>query len=222
MALEGTIWGPNAGLSGFAVLFVTLKWSPSLIEDYESCGPPDDGLGRQPLTDSEAAYARELFERHRFALFRYLRRVLASREDASEVLQETYLRLLRQPDFERVNANARAYLFQTAVNLARDRFRQRLKKGAEAEAQAFVAGGLDSPDYGGWPEFALESQQTEALVVAVLEGMEPRMRCALMLNRFRDMTYRQIADCMKVSERTVERYVKEGLRRIARQIEEQR
>ena len=67
----------------------------------------------------------------------------------------------------------------------------------------------------------MESRQTEALVIAVLEGMEVEMRCALLLHRFRGMTCGQIAECLRVSERTVERYIKEGLRRIARQIEEQ-
>ena len=182
----------------------------------------DDLPASKPLTEAESAYARELFETHRLAVYRYLRRVLASREDANEALQETYLRLLRQPDFLRINANARAYLFQIAANLARDYFRRRMAKGAEAEANAFRASGLESPDFNAWPELVLEGRQTEALIVAVLEGMEVQMRCALMLHRFRDMTCGQIAQCLKVSERTVERYIKEGLRRIAAQIEEQR
>lgn len=177
---------------------------------------------RAPLDQAESAYARELFEQHRLALYRYLRRVLASREDASEVLQETYLRLMQQPSFDRFRANARAYLFQTAANLARDLFRRRLTKGAQAQADASAASGLDFPDLSGWPELVLEGQQIEAIVVAVLEGMEPEMRCALLLHRLRDLTHGQIAACMKVSERTVIRYIKEGLRRIARQIEEQR
>jgi len=182
---------------------------------------PDETPVRKPLTEAESAFARDLFETHRLAVYRYLRRVLASREDASEALQETYLRLLRQPDFARISENARAYLFQIAANLARDYFRRRLAKGAEAEANAFAAAGLDAPDFGGWPELVLESRQTEALVIAVLEGMEVEMRCALLLHRFRGMTCGQIAACLRVSERTVERYIKEGLRRIARQIEEQ-
>jgi Sigma-70 region 2 len=74
---------------------------------------------RAPLTHAESEFARELFERHRLSLYRYLKGLLRSGEEASEILQETYLRLLRQPSFDRVRENARAYLFQTATNLAR-------------------------------------------------------------------------------------------------------
>jgi DNA-directed RNA polymerase specialized sigma24 family protein len=38
------------------------------------------------------------------------------------------------------------------------------------------------------------------------------------LNRFQDFTHRQIAVRMGVSERTVERYIKEGLSVIAEQL----
>lgn len=177
---------------------------------------------RAPLTPVEAEFARELFETHRLGIYRYLHRLLNSREDASEVLQETYLRVLRQPDFQRVKLNARAYLFQTATNLARDLFRQRVAKGAAAEAEAFIAAGLEAPDWSGWPELAMEGLQLSALIVDTLQQLDPQVRYALLLHRFRDLTHRQIAACLKVSERTVERYIKEGLQRIMDRMEELR
>src|SRR5688572_8438996 len=91
-------------------------------------GIPDKRIevdSRAPLSPAESEFARELFERHRLSLRRYLTGLVPTREDANEVLQETFLRLLRQPSFEQLRENARAYLFQTATNLARDLFRQR-------------------------------------------------------------------------------------------------
>ena len=61
------------------------------------------------LTASEVQFAQELFERHRFSLYGYLSRLLHSREEAKEILQESYLRVLRQPGFGRLRTNARAY-----------------------------------------------------------------------------------------------------------------
>jgi len=127
---------------------------------------------------------------------------------------------MRQPDFERVRLNAQGYLFQTATNLARDIFRQRVAKGAAAEAAAFAAAGLETPDWSSWPELALEGQQLSALIVDTLQALDPRVRCALLLHRFRDLTHGQIAACMRLSERTIERYIQEGLQRIADRMEE--
>lgn len=173
---------------------------------------------RQPLSSVEAQFAKELFERYQFQLLRYLKGMVHSPDDAKELLQETYLRLLRQPSFEHVRENARAYLFTTARNLARDLFRARAIRGMEAGREAIAASGLDSPHWDDWPEFALEGELIARLVFKALESLDVPVRTALLLHRFRGLTQQQIATRLGVSERTVERYLKEGLSRIASQI----
>jgi RNA polymerase sigma factor (sigma-70 family) len=176
-------------------------------------------IARQPLTPAEARYAQELFESYRLSLYRYLKRLLHCREEANEVLQETYLRFLRQPNFERLRANPRAYLFQTATNLARDLFRRRAAKGMDTEMEMFAACGLDSPDWMSWPDLALEGEQSLAIIISALDQLDPAARTALLLYRFRDLTHRQIADRMGVAERTIQRYIKESLTHIAQRLE---
>ena len=100
---------------------------------------------RTPLTPAESEFARELFELHRLSLYRYLVGLLPSKDDAREVLQETYLRLLRQRSFDHIRGNARAYLFQIATNLARDLFRQRTHRAGRASD-----GTLRDPDTTDW------------------------------------------------------------------------
>jgi len=189
----------------------SLRTVPALSEDVEL---------RMPLTAAEAELVRELFEMHRLSIYRYLHRILNSREDASEILQETYLRFLRQPDLERVRVNARAYLFQTATNLARDLFRRRVMKGAAAEAEAFMAAGLESPDWNSWPELALDARQLSQVLLQALRALDPPVRHAVLLHRFRNLTHAQIAARMQLSERTIERYIKDGLRRIRERMDE--
>jgi RNA polymerase sigma factor (sigma-70 family) len=196
--------------------------SRSLTGPSESAESPANtsGVVRDPLTRAESELARELFERHRLSLQRYLTGLVPQRADANEILQEAYLRLLRQPDFSRLRENARAYLFQTATNLARDLFRQRASKGMQAQMEAFSASGLDSPDWTSWPELALQGEQAGAVILRALEELDCEVRAALLLHRFRDLTHRQIAQRMKVSERTIERYIREGLSHIARRLKE--
>jgi RNA polymerase sigma factor (sigma-70 family) len=175
---------------------------------------------RKPLTAAESAYARELFESYRLSLYRYLKGLLRSREDASEILQETYLRLLRQPVFDHVQQNARAYLFQTATNLVRDRYRKRVRDGRLPESQALLEHELDAPDLTSWPDLVLQGEQVSEIIMAALEELDSEVRLALLLHRFRDLTHRQIAESMGVSERTVERYIKESLAHIAARLEQ--
>ncbi len=182
-------------------------------------GAPDTSGAREPLTQAESEFARELFERHRLSLYRYLSGLLHSRDEAGEVLQETYLRLLRQPSFEHVRKNARAYLFQTATNLARDLFRQRAVKRIDAQREVFAAGSLDSPDWMSWPECALEAEQIAAVIIATLKELQRPVRSAVLLHRFRGLTHGEIAIRLGVSERTINRYIKEGLSAIAKRLE---
>ncbi len=197
------------------------KSSPDSFLEHSASRADEPGAAhsREPLTQAESEFARELFDRHRLAIYRYLNGLLHSREEAREILQETYLRLLRQPSFEHVRENARAYLFQTATNLARDLFRRRAAKGIDAEMEAFAASGLAEPDWMSWPELALEGEQAAAVVIAALEDLPHPARSALLLHRFRCLTHAQIAAWMDVSERTVERYIKEGLGAIAKRLE---
>jgi RNA polymerase sigma-70 factor (ECF subfamily) len=170
---------------------------------------------RQPLTAAESDFACELFERHRLPLYRYLKDLLPSREDASEILQETYLRLLRQPSFDHVRVNARAYLFQTATNLARDLFRSRTSRGVSPDTDTQPAGVPDTPDWANGPDLALEGEQAAATITGALEQLSVQVRTALLLHRFREMTHQEIAARMNLSVRTIERYIKDGLTHIA-------
>ena len=173
---------------------------------------------REPLSPAEAQFARELFERYQLSLYRYLSGLLHSREEAWEILQETYLRLMRQPSFDRLRENAKAYLFTTATNLARDLFRLKASRTLEVERELFAASGLHSPRWESWPELALEGEQAGLVILRTLRSMEPAVRSALLLRRFRDMTHEQIAAKMGVSERTVKRYVREGLAAISAEL----
>ena len=173
---------------------------------------------RSPLTPAESEFAQELFELHRPSLYRYLVGLLPSKDDAHEVLQETYLRLLRQQSFDHVRANARAYLFQIATNLARDLFRQRSHRAGLA--QLSVLSGPETTDWATWPDLQLTGEQLAATIVSALEELDATVREALLLYRFRDMTHREIAVRLQLSTRTVERYIKEGLAHVARRLQD--
>lgn len=194
-------------------------------DDAKDHGRPCDAdragvAAREPLTAAESEFAREVFELHRAALYRYLVGLLPSKEDAREVLQETYLRLLRQHSFEHIRANARAYLFQIATNLARDLFRQKSHRTEVAGQGVRTLRELDGTEWAAWPDLELAGEQLAKVIVAALEQLNPAVREALLLYRFRDMSHQEIAVQMRLSTRTVERYVKEGLAHVARRLQE--
>jgi RNA polymerase sigma-70 factor, ECF subfamily len=72
-----------------------------------------------------AQRARELFEAHGTAVYRFASVLLHHHHDAEDCVQETFLRLLRHLDAGGDASNLRGWLFTVAANAARDRQRRR-------------------------------------------------------------------------------------------------
>lgn len=71
--------------------------------------------------DMEAFY--ELFARFKEALASYLYRLTGHREEAEDLLHDTYLRAFEKLDTFRSEANLKTWVFTIATNLARNRYR---------------------------------------------------------------------------------------------------
>lgn len=77
----------------------------------------DEDLLRQTAAGDHTAFS--LFvERHQAAVFRHASYLLARREDAEDVLQETFLSAMRAAGQFRQEASARTWLFRIARNAA--------------------------------------------------------------------------------------------------------
>src|SRR5436190_7385953 len=75
------------------------------------------------MTSSEAALA--LFDEHGTAVYRFAVVLVRHRQDAEDVVQETFLKLLRHLDAGGDTTNLRGWLFTVAAHAARDRQRLR-------------------------------------------------------------------------------------------------
>jgi RNA polymerase sigma factor CnrH len=161
--------------------------------------PMIPGAGGDP---SRSAVVERLFSDHRVALLQYLTRLLSSSEDAEEVLQETYLRLLRVEHLEHLDDQVRRFLFKIATNLARDRFRQRKSRsyaGHISYELVELVGNDDSPDE------IIDWDAGMHVIKQVLLDLPPRHRQVFLLHVTQNMSYRTIARHLDVSTKTVER-----------------
>ncbi len=154
---------------------------------------------------------RRIFARHHDALFRFLRGRSSSPDEASELAQEAYLRLCRQRDLDKLEGRERSYLFKVANNLLRDRHRRRVIRNGSRSADVEDGFGLVNVDQE-TPQRRLEYKQTLAVVKKALLAMDPKLRQVFLLRRLQRTPYREIADRLGVSERTVERHMHRALR----------
>lgn len=153
-----------------------------------------------------AELVTRVFVRFQGSLLRYLRDLLSRREDAEDVAQETYVRLVSAAANERSEVHLRALMFRAATNLAYDRFRQRRAHGRHDDGD-LAALPAETPH----AERIVAMEQAVAIVERTLLGLPERCRLVFLLRTSREWSYEAIADRLGVSKRTVEREMQAAL-----------
>jgi|GraSoi2013_100cm_1033763.scaffolds.fasta_scaffold01135_2 RNA polymerase sigma factor (sigma-70 family) len=160
--------------------------------------PDEKPLGRAD------AVAR-LFQEHNRSLVRYLAVRLQSVQEAKEIAQEAYVRLL-QLDQPGVESFLKSYLYRVATNLAVDRLRQRGRwKTVEWTADQDLGDGISDPEQG-----ALASEELQA-VTSGLSELPANCREAFLRYRLDGMGQQQIAQELGVTERMVRHYITQAI-----------
>jgi RNA polymerase sigma-70 factor (ECF subfamily) len=148
---------------------------------------------------AEPRFARDAFANYRGDLHRFLLRRLRSTHDASDVMQEVFLRLLQLDRTDAVR-NPQAYIYGIASHVAHE-FRRRAQRyqHAEAETQDFT---LEDPA----EQLDLERSMEQALAEL------PPVQLRILLARQRDgLSYPQIGNALGLSAHTVRKYLDRAL-----------
>jgi len=164
---------------------------------------PPGHVSRRQSAD-RGKFVSVLFQRHRRQLLWYLLRLTSSRDDAEEIAQEAYLRLLRVDGLESDSVRARNYLFRTATNLVRDNYRRRT---ARCEQQHVTLEDLQLEAEDSTLDRIVDSQIAADIVAAILREVSARPRQAFLMHFGHGITYERIAMELGVSKKTVERDV---------------
>lgn len=136
-------------------------------------------------------------------LLRYVRRRGASREDAEDVIQEAYLRLLRYSAQHEVESEERL-LATAAKNLALDSIRRRRARDKTAIEYAVIAATAQN-----WPtpDEEIYSQQRLDSLEDALAMLPERCREIFLLHRIDNLTYGEIALRFGISASAVEKHI---------------
>lgn len=134
----------------------------------------------------------------------YLLRETGSREEAAELAQDAYLRLVQLEGLDRIE-QPRAYLFRSAVNLIRDRNRRRKVRAADLHVPI---DNLEMADPAVPADEAFADKQTLNLFESAMYELEDRRRQAFLLHRFGEHSHAEIAQTMGISVSFVEKLIR--------------
>ena len=160
---------------------------------------------------SQARWFAEQVQPHEQLLRAWLRGKFPSERDLDDLVQETFARLLRAHATTPI-ANAKAFLFATARNLALDRLRRRQIISLEPLAEIAESSVLDDR----LSVFeSLGRQQELELLTQAIQSLPERCRQVLTLRKIYGLSQKEIAAQLGIAEHTVEVQVNNGVRRCA-------
>jgi len=149
---------------------------------------------------------------HRFSkdVFRLIHRIVDDREEAFDLSQELFVKLLRHRPSATDDAGVRAYLLKAAYRTALNAKRNRSRRRSLADEAATFIGPTAPRDAHG----SLEQAELRTQVHRALEGLADRQREALTLRYYGDMRIPEIAAAMGISEGSVKMHMARGLRNL--------
>lgn len=165
----------------------------------------DDNLIRARLAADDPAALELMWGCYSGCLLGYLISILCSRQDAEDALQMVFIKAAKYRQSLAQAQSLKSYLFRMGKNEALGLIRQR--QGRE----------LVDPG-GNWLETAAETGQVEELprLQEWLAALPEEQRTVLMLNIYQELTFREIAELLEISENTATsryRYAIDKLRR---------
>lgn len=139
-------------------------------------------------------------------------------EQATDIVQEAFLRLMEYPKPETIK-EPRAFLLRTANNVAVDYFRRNQTRDRYADYDAEPDTVKDNRSQ---PDRKCEETEELEILSAWLEELPELQRHAFVLSRIEGLPHKEIAKRLGISVSTSERYVQTTLRLIAKRYAELR
>lgn len=147
----------------------------------------------------------QLYDEHAQPLFAFLLNFTRDEDDTRDVLQEIFVKLVRQPELLRAARDQRAFLIRLAHNAAIDLMRRRATRdkhherfGAETISMFAASTDLD--------EAAFRHELS-----AALGELPPDQRAVVHLKLWAGLTFEQIAEALEIPPNTAASRYRYGL-----------
>ena len=159
--------------------------------------------------DDQTAFA-DLVGRYQHRLVAVMHHLVGHPHEAEELAQEVFLRVYRNRTKYTPKAKFSTWLFTIANNLALNALRDRQRRPVisldpqhgNTSSESFPASHI-SPTREPTPAHRLQQEELAAVIRDALDELNDRQRMAIVLNKFEDMEYAEIAEVMALSPKAV-------------------
>ncbi len=162
----------------------------------------------QKLQKGDESAFRELVENYQKLVINTCLGLVHNRDDAEDVAQEVFIEVFRSVDKFRFQSKISTWLYRIAVNRSlnfiRNNKKRRWFKSFEdtfRDRNAEIFNLAANPET---PEQDLEKRQRTALLHEAIDTLPENQRIAFTLNKYEDLSYKEISAVMELSLSSVE------------------
>ncbi len=168
----------------------------------------EDEQAMQEVRSGNLGKLELLFDRHSRGLFRYFMHLTANRAASEDLVQEVFFRILKYRHTYQPETSFRAWMYQIGRNVFMDQAgKRKLEVGMPENATDFRS--ADAP-----PDRQYQEKQETTLLHRALADLPREKRELLVMSRFLDLKYEEIASVLKCETGTVKVRVYRALREL--------
>lgn len=170
-------------------------------------------------TDDAGAFA-ELVDRYQRRVVSVLNHLIGDADAAEDLAQEVFLRVYRTRQRYHPRAKFATWLFTIANNLALNALRTRRRRPTvplevqDSGPLGIRPHGNSVADRGGPPGQQMQQRELAEVVRRAIDELGERQRVAVVLNKFEDMGYAEIAEVMGMTPKAVKSLLSRARQRL--------
>lgn len=147
-----------------------------------------------------------LMERYKRPILNFVYRMLGNASEAEDIAQDVFVRTYQsicKPSFSAGNGKFSTWLFSIAHNAAIDSLRRKKRQPVES-IDAIAESRLDSAVTVRTADKILAEQELGKQIADAISELPPDQKTAIILAEYHDMSYSEISEIMRCSEKSVE------------------
>ena len=147
-----------------------------------------------------------LFRKYYAGLCKSLYRLLRDTTLAEDIVQEVFLKVWEIRETIQMDEAIQSYLYRSCYNATLN-FLKKQKPQTDIEVVLTLAGDTDAEKH-------LNTQETENQILAAIESLPPKTKVVFTLSRFEELSYKEIAERLDISLKSVEKHMGIALQRL--------
>ncbi len=171
---------------------------------------PDVGLMLQFQKGNSTSF-EQLMEKYYSPILNFIYRMVGNKEHAEDITQEVFVKIHENINNYQPRSTFKTWVYVIAKNLSLNE----LRRGKYQDKDVIIEGDEVDHDLSRRPEDQYIKDETVEAVKAAIQELPENQRLAVVLRRYQDLSYEEIAAALKTSEKAVKSLLnraKENLR----------